>query len=616
MKSIQFQEIIECSSQKSILTGQAGFGIRTYTESLDAESARAICEQANCAYEVDITEQVTAEEIEKDAQIVKKYPRTLKYTTIKDENGQEKFIIACTTYIGIDYGYFCQVNAAKRAGSNYLADILIFEERPTAGLFDALIQQKIFLPIDNTCSPDNTELQMLLTGEPSYLQPRSVNIPEATDPTTEINELTATMAMLFLQVNINEKLHKEQSLRNIILQADEDKVPTILKSWAALPSYLVEDKYFQTNYLQGYGMPNGYRLIFLNEHNKQEVYTDHYIYMNVNDKTFKNVDTDNFYFKEIQNAAHAKDYPLFQSLINYLYQSQIAESTDYQELYHLFLITRNYAKCHPEVMPTLRPISKEYLMKEGPSLIVEYLEANQYDEISLSVLQPLLKRFFQKLMDKDNQEGIEALKKLVEKIGEEKFTNLQLVPLLNDYANYCFLHPRKTNLSCAHDFLTSGIQLSEEAETYFEIIYRLNKNPQNLSGSFWELIIAKRLNLPMKEVRMPILKRFLCPKALAKSFDHKALLHDLKDYMTDAYSPMSEEKKKEEAQMIIDCIWEIFKGQQATCEELTLAIIDTARWSSQDQKAYLAHTQSVEAKDFISKHYSLWSSLKRKLFKK
>ena len=66
MKTIQFQEIIECSSQQSLLTGQAGFGIRTLTEGMNYELARSICEQENFAYEVGVANQLTLEAITKD----------------------------------------------------------------------------------------------------------------------------------------------------------------------------------------------------------------------------------------------------------------------------------------------------------------------------------------------------------------------------------------------------------------------------------------------------------------------------------------------------------------------------------------------------------------------
>ena len=73
MKTIQFQEIIECSSQQSLLTGQAGFGIRTLTEGMNYELARSICEQENFAYEVGVASQLTLEAITQDASIKLKF---------------------------------------------------------------------------------------------------------------------------------------------------------------------------------------------------------------------------------------------------------------------------------------------------------------------------------------------------------------------------------------------------------------------------------------------------------------------------------------------------------------------------------------------------------------
>lgn len=300
MKSIKFNEIIECSSQQSILSGQAGFGIRTITEGFNPELARKICDEISCAYEVDIAEQVTTEQITTDPSCVIQYPRTLKYQVVKNDDGKELYVIACATYVGIDYGYFCNIESARRAGSNYIADILVFDEKPTAGLFQALIEQKIFRPIDNTCTPTNPELQELLTGEPSYLSPREVEVKETSEAIPAINEQTALVAMALLQTKINQDLGKDNGLINIVFQAQEAKVPSILQSIGTLPNDLVSDKYFHTNFLQGYGMPNGYRMMFLNEHNKEQVYIENYVYLNLDENKFINLDTDNFYFGKIK----------------------------------------------------------------------------------------------------------------------------------------------------------------------------------------------------------------------------------------------------------------------------------------------------------------------------
>lgn len=321
MKTIQFQEIIECSSQQSLLTGQAGFGIRTLTEGMNYELARSICEQENFAYEVGVASQLTLEAITQDASITRQYPRTLKYLVYPTDNGETKYIVACTTYIGIDYGYFCQHNSAQRAGTNYIADILVFNEEPDMQLISQLLEQEKFLPVDNTCTPDNPELQALLTGEPAYLKPREITVEEKQHGDEEgfharenihINKQTALVAIALLQAKLNERTLHDASLQKIVFQAREAKIPSILRDFSILPDELTHGKYFQTNYLQGYGMPHGYQMIFLNEHNQEEVYIDNYVYANLDDESFRNVDTENKCFLQIRKAAENDDYQQFQ----------------------------------------------------------------------------------------------------------------------------------------------------------------------------------------------------------------------------------------------------------------------------------------------------------------
>lgn len=325
MKNIKFNEIIECSSQKSLLSGQAGFGIRTITERFSPDLARKIAEQVNAAYEVDIADQVTAEQIKKDVNCVSPYPRTLKYTLVKDEDNNDKYVVACSTYVGVDYGYFCDVETARRVGTNYIADILVFDEKPSPALFATLLEQKVFLPRTNDCAPNNPELKELLTGEPAPLKPREIELKETSKAKADINEDTAWVAIALLQAKINADLGKPKELTNIIFQVQEAKVPFILQSMGILPEGLVIDKYFHTNYLQGYGMPTGYRILFLNEHNKEQVYTEDYVYLNLDEHQTKNIDTDNYFFGKLKEAAIANDYDAFCTLVNHLLQMSAEE---------------------------------------------------------------------------------------------------------------------------------------------------------------------------------------------------------------------------------------------------------------------------------------------------
>lgn len=569
MKTIKFQEIIECSNQQSIITGQAGFGIRTLTEGMDEKLAQTICEQINCAYEVDITDQVTAEEISQDANVIKKYPRTLRYTTCKDDDGNNKFVIACTTYVGIDYGYFCGQESARRAGTNYIADILVFNEQPTAKLIDALLAQEVFLPVDNTCTPDNPELKTLLTGEPSFLKPREITFEEQPKEKPVINEQTALVAIALIQAKSNQNKGKEKGLQEIVWQSSEDKVASILRDFAILPEELTDGMFFQTNYLQGYGMPKGYHMLFLNERNKEEVYTDNYVYANLTEKTFKNVDAANRCFPQMKEAAKGNDYPQFQALM-------------------------------------------EICLHKDLSYIEGYLRDTTCEPKTLQAIHDILENHFAGQMEISKNKGILELYQFAKEVGDEIFATLNLTSLINTYAYYCFEHPKKADIECATYFLCGQNPLEEEAETYLEIICRLHKNAQNINGTYWELLIAKRLGLPLKSVRMKIYEKLL---QYLKQEKTGLNLDTIKGYMTDSYSDIQLEEQVKESMLMIDYLWKVFESQEGICQECTIAIIETAKWSKKDIKTYVAKCDNKKAQAFIKKHYGFWSSLARKLFK-
>ena len=569
MKTIKFQEIIECSSQQSIITGQAGFGIRTLTEGMDEKLAQAICEQVNCAYEGDTVDQVTADNIALDANITKKYPRTLRYTTCKDDDGNNKFVIACTTYVGIDYGYFCGQENARRAGTNYIADILVFDELPTAKLIHALLAQEVFLPVDNTCSPGNPELKLLLTGEPSYLQPREISFEEQAGEKPNINELTALVAIALIQAKINQNKGKEKGLQEIAWQSSEDKVKSILRDFSILPEELADRMFFHTNYLQGYGMPKGYHMVFLNEHNKEEFYTDNYVYANLNEKTFKNVDAANRCFPQMKEAAKNNDYPQFQALL-------------------------------------------EICLHKDLSYMEAYLRDTNCEPDTLQALHNILESYFATQMETSMNKGIQELYKFAKKVGDEVFETLHLTSLINTYAYYCFKHPKKTDIECATYFLCGQNPLEEEAETYLEIICRLHKNAQNINGTYWELLIAKRLGLPLKSVRMKIYEKLLQYLSQEKAGLN---IDTIKGYMADSYSDIHPEELLKESMLMIDYLWKVFESQESICQECTIAIIETAQWSKKDIKTYIDKCDNKKAQAFIKKHYGFWNSLSRKLFK-
>ena len=808
MKSIKFNEIIECSSQQSILSGQAGFGIRTITEGFNPELARKICDEISCAYEVDIAEQVTTEQITTDPSCVTQYPRTLKYQVVKNDDGKELYVIACATYVGIDYGYFCNIESARRAGSNYIADILVFDEKPTAGLFQALIEQKIFRPIDNTCTPTNPELQELLTGEPSYLSPREVEVKETSEAIPTINEQTALVAMALLQTKINQDLGKDNGLINIVFQAQEAKVPSILQSIGTLPNDLVSDKYFHTNFLQGYGMPNGYRMMFLNEHNKEQVYIENYVYLNLDENKFMNLDTDNFYFGKIKEAAAANNYALFYNLVNYLFRLSVQADTDYKFLYNLFIATEtdkklsideltedfftkakkanlpsdkwqrfvvsvnntldetiqkenlgakadanchaamkvitylynnwkevlhlnenslqgltnlwhldgtlaryanefgidiiqyintkdnnpeafieaikkvdnpdywerfikeqmkafkennvphgitndiiidtilasavadknaliarfypissaegtliSYVESHPNKMGNLEPTIKSLCLGDKLPLMIQLLKVCNFDGQGMQVMKQIIQNYFTGLFKESKEPQMKnAIEKLVELTRNVTTANnvkaLDIPHYVSIYTDYLEKYPKTADKQSIEYFLKNDItkrEIEVNDANRIEFIVNLLDKDSDYMGTYRELLIAKRLGCPMQEVRLKIVEKLFTDKAKKHE---KLNLSYIKEYFTDKYSEIPSEKTKEESKLVLDRLWDTFKGDPHICEEATPAIIEAAKWTSKDRKEYLEKCKNDKEKAFITKYYSFFTSICRKLFKK
>ncbi len=808
MKSIKFNEIIECSSQQSILSGQAGFGIRTITEGFNPELARKICDEISCAYEVDIAEQVTTEQITTDPSCVTQYPRTLKYQVVKNDDGKELYVIACATYVGIDYGYFCNIESARRAGSNYIADILVFDEKPTAGLFQALIEQKIFRPIDNTCTPTNSELQELLTGEPSYLSPREVEVKETSEAIPTINEQTALVAMALLQTKINQDLGKDNGLINIVFQAQEAKVPSILQSIGTLPNDLVSDKYFHTNFLQGYGMPNGYRMMFLNEHNKEQVYIENYVYLNLDENKFMNLDTDNFYFGKIKEAAAANNYALFYNLVNYLFRLSVQADTDYKFLYNLFIATEtdkklsideltedfftkakkanlpsdkwqrfvvsvnntldetiqkenlgakadanchaamkvitylynnwkevlhlnenslqgltnlwhldgtlarytnefgidiiqyintkdnnpeafieaikkvdnpdywerfikeqmkafkennvphgitndiiidtilasavadknaliarfypissaegtliSYVESHPNKMGNLEPTIKSLCLGDKLPLMIQLLKVCNFDGQGMQVMKQIIQNYFTGLFKESKEPQMKnAIEKLVELTRNVTTANnvkaLDIPHYVSIYTDYLEKYPKAADKQSIEYFLKNDItkrEIEVNDANRIEFIVNLLDKDSDYMGTYRELLIAKRLGCPMQEVRLKIVEKLFTDKAKKHE---KLNLSYIKEYFTDKYSEIPSEKTKEESKLVLDRLWDTFKGDPHICEEATPAIIEAAKWTSKDRKEYLEKCKNDKEKAFITKYYSFFTSICRKLFKK
>lgn len=334
MKTLNYKEIYYTSSEHSIITHSAGIGIRTYTIGMDSHEVSTIAEKCVFGYNLDDGRKLTFEQIQQNPRIVYDYSPTYIYHKVTLDSGSIKYILGRTIYLGIDYGYFCNRDEAMRTGTNYFTHLLIFDEMPPISVLAEIDRKNVFVPIDYTCSPDNVELRSLLTGEPQLLSPRSIQCE--TNYEFSINTEFAYCIIGFLQSYYNIKNNKEDSLKKIIIKAPAVQTSELIKKMAFLPQLLIGEKTFLSNYMQGYGVPDDFNMVIVNEFNKNELYENNHICVDLFNKTTINID-DNYIYKKILELGREGDKETIHKLINYYIGLDLTKELDYQFLYNLFI---------------------------------------------------------------------------------------------------------------------------------------------------------------------------------------------------------------------------------------------------------------------------------------
>ncbi len=337
METIDCKEIYYASTEHSIITGYAGFGVRTYTEGMQVDEVTEIVEKCAPGYSVETDRMLTFEQISQNPRTVYDYAPAYAFRRVDLTSGGTRYVLSRTVYIGIDYGYFCKRDGAMRTGANYFAHLLVFDRLPSCKLFANIGNDGMFVPRDYTCSPDNKELQSLLTGEPQLLPTRRL---QGNDNAIPITVDFARCITAMLQAYCNSKRSTDPALCKIIIKAPESTTPVLVRSLSELPDELVTGKRFTTNYMQGYGVPDEYDMVFVNEHNERELYEDSHVCVNLFDGTSRNIDDNYIYSKIIELTAAGEDATL-KKLVAYYLKSNPAKEHDYNFEYNMFLATES-----------------------------------------------------------------------------------------------------------------------------------------------------------------------------------------------------------------------------------------------------------------------------------
>lgn len=338
MSTIHYEQIICASSQKSITTGSPGFGVRSKSPGISDMEADELFTKCGINYRLPMDNMATEEAIMSNPDVESEYPSLYTFREVTLNSGETRYIVAKTLYLGLDYGYFAQMEGARRAGSNYIAHLLVFKECPSVTAMSNAIGQKTFLPQNTICTPENKELCSYLVGDPTPLNDGVISIEDI----SKINNADIEFGWLIialLQLFKNSKCGISNGQNKILFKVNHQKVDKLLCSLGSLPNELTEKVFFQANTRLMSSVPDGLNMLIINE--KEEAPTDdnYHITVNLLDSNPKTDNIENNYlYEQIINCCQEGDTETLLKIIQLFLGLKFDKEIDYPFVYKLMLL--------------------------------------------------------------------------------------------------------------------------------------------------------------------------------------------------------------------------------------------------------------------------------------
>lgn len=338
MSTFHYEQIICASSQKSITTGSPGFGVRTKSSGISDMEADEIFTKCGINYRLPIDNMATEEMVMSNPDVESEFPSLYTFRSITLNSGEIRYIVAKTLYVVMDYGFFAQMEGARRAGSNYIAHILVFKELPSVAVLSNAIVQNTFLPQNTICTPENEELCSYLVGEPLPLSDGVLSVEDISVITNSDIEF-GWLIIALLQLYKNNKCGLSNGLDKILFKVNHVKVDKLLSSLGCLPIELTEKVFFQANTRLMSSVPDGLTMLIINEKEENPTDDSYHITVNLLESVpqTENIES-NYLYEQIVNCCQEGDTETLLKIIQLFLGLKFDSEIDYPFVYKLMLL--------------------------------------------------------------------------------------------------------------------------------------------------------------------------------------------------------------------------------------------------------------------------------------
>lgn len=273
MKEYQYNQLICCSSQKSLTSGYPGFGVRAKSPGLSNAEADGLYTGSGLRYALPVSEMATPELLRSTPQLDTIYPHQYTVRAVQTSSGATKHLVARVMYAGADYGFFDESGFNNRVGSNYIVHIAVFDQEPPVKVVAAMLTQGKFMPADTLCSFDNPEFKRMLTGEPFEMPMGSITVDD--DEESLDAPVDAGLMVALLQAYKNRQSNNE--ICKVIYKTDTALVEDTIRSLGRISPRLTQGLKFNANVSGQGSIPLELDMIIVNDKDTTETMDDYYI---------------------------------------------------------------------------------------------------------------------------------------------------------------------------------------------------------------------------------------------------------------------------------------------------------------------------------------------------